>query len=389
MARQKARSNPDILRWARDEAGFSLPVAAAKIGISSSTLEWWEEGADEPTIPQLRKVAEAYKRPLATFFLSDVPKSFRVTSDFRRLPGEVAGVYSPELRLELREAMYHRDVALTLLDELDESVPQFEFTSSVGETSDAVGSALRTYLGIDNRRGREPRETFNHWRRQAESRGILVFQLSRVSTAEMRGFSLSQFPLPVVAVNRKDAWAGRTFSLVHELVHIALNQGGLCDISDARQRSVEQQRVETFCNRVAGAALIPADALLAYASVKAHLSKVWDFSTLQKIARSFGVSKEAVLRRLLTLGRTTEAFYQEARVRFEEEYEILRLRELAEIDEFARNMPQETVGLLGRRFIDLVLETYGQDRITLNDVSTYLGVRVRHVPGIEAIIRAS
>ena len=31
----------------------------------------------------------------------------------------------------------------------------------------------------------------------------------------------------------------------------------------------------------------------------------------------------------------------------------------------------------------MVLNNYYQDRITLNDVSSYLGLRVRHVPKIE------
>lgn len=38
-----------------------------------------------PTIAQLRKAAEVYKRSLAVFFLSEPPEGFDTLRDFRRL----------------------------------------------------------------------------------------------------------------------------------------------------------------------------------------------------------------------------------------------------------------------------------------------------------------
>ena len=47
-------------------------------------------------------------------------------------------------------------------------------------------------------------------------------------------------------------------------------------------------------------------------------------------------------------------------------------------------MPRETIADFGRPFVRAVIENYHQDRITLSEVSGYLGVKVRHIPVIES-----
>ena len=48
---------------------------------------WEKEGNDQtPTVNQLKRMAERYKRPLSVFYLSAPPKDFLPLRDFRRLP---------------------------------------------------------------------------------------------------------------------------------------------------------------------------------------------------------------------------------------------------------------------------------------------------------------
>jgi Zn-dependent peptidase ImmA (M78 family) len=42
---------------------------------------------------------------------------------------------------------------------------------------------------------------------------------------------------------------GRIFTLLHELAHIALNDGGICDLDDNLRRNASAQ-IEAYCNRV-------------------------------------------------------------------------------------------------------------------------------------------
>ena len=99
---------------------------------------------------------------------------------------------------------------------------------------------------------------------------------------------------------------------------------------------------------------------------------------------------QAVVRRLLNFNRTSESFYRRKRAQYQAEYQALRAKEKAKFQEqeqnYRRNPPQDAVSNFGKPFIRLVLNTYYQDRITLSDVSSYLGLRVRHVPKIEQTV---
>ena len=88
-----------MLEWGRTSAGLSVEEAARKVALSVDRLEAWESEDSQPTIKQLRKLANAYKRPLSVFYLPERPRDFQALRDFRRLPGQVAGRLSSAIRL--------------------------------------------------------------------------------------------------------------------------------------------------------------------------------------------------------------------------------------------------------------------------------------------------
>ena len=77
----------------------------------SFTLEEWESGRDVPSLAELRKLEEAYKRPLAVFFLTEPPLKFDAQREFRRLAGIKPGKESPKLLQELGWAVVRREIA--------------------------------------------------------------------------------------------------------------------------------------------------------------------------------------------------------------------------------------------------------------------------------------
>ncbi|MCI0622029.1 MAG: ImmA/IrrE family metallo-endopeptidase, partial [Acidobacteria bacterium] len=204
----------------------------------------------------------------------------------------------------------------------------------------------------------------------------------------MRGFSIAEETLPVIAVNVKDKPNGRTFSLLHEFAHLMLHESGLCDLDEEALRPAEEERVEVFCNHVAGAALVPRDLLLREQIVvrKGERRNEWSNDEIQILARQYGVSREVVLRRLLILRRTTAEFYGAKRLEYLAQYR--RAEEEQEPADFKRNLPREAVSNYGRAFTQLVLTTYQQDRIALSDAAQYLGVRARQLPAVEEMVRA-
>ena len=395
--RVKAHVNPALLRWARETAGFSTPAeAAALLNIEETQLTAWEDAASEekPSIPQLRKLAALFRRPLAVFYMAEPPMRFAVMRDLRRLPGTGPRHYSPALQLEIRVANERRELALELAADLDREIPKFILAATEREDPERVGERIRAALGVTvelqaNWKDGDGRAGFNAWRSRIEEAGVLVFQATRIEADEASGFAIAADTLPVIAVNRKDPPTRRTFSLLHELVHLMVRVSGVSDLETDAQRPPEDQRVEVFCNHTAAAALIPRDALLADQRVIDHgpESTDWSDSILSDLARQFNVSREALLRRLLTFHRTTPDFYQRKRAQYIAEYLATRERqkEKSVDEEIKRNMPRETISNFGRPLIRMLLSNYYQDRITLSEVSGYLGLKVKHIPKLEQI----
>jgi Zn-dependent peptidase ImmA (M78 family) len=388
--RPKAAINPELLVWARQTAGFDLSAAAERLGVEEEKLAAWEAGDDQLSIPQLRKIAELYKRPLAVLYLPEPPLTFQPMHDFRRLPDLGLGRFSPELTFEIRSAQQRRELALELFEDVDEEIPLFSLTTTIKEDPEAVGSFIRNALNVDYRlqsSWRDARASFLAWRSKIEDAGALVFQASRIESDEASGFAIWADPLPVMVVNRKDAYPRRVFSLLHELAHLMLRQSGVSDLESDGPRQQEDARVETFCNHVSAAALVPEDLLLVEPLVVARGAgrHEWTDAELQSLAATYSVSREAIVRRLLTFHRVTEDFYGRKRRQYAAEYQQQRQQEKEKNEgkPIPRNMPRETVADFGKPFVRRVIENYHQDRISLSEVSGYLGVKVRHVPGIE------
>lgn len=392
-----ANVKPEILSWARESAGFSLSEAAVAVGKSDDALSSWEKGTTAPTIPQLRKLAQLYKRPLGVFYLQEVPIGFQVISDFRRLPGGQPRHFSPELTQEIRVAHQRRELALELLSDFGEEPEPFKLSFELTIDPEAAGQMVRDFLGLsvgdmDAYRGdASGRKGFNSWRQRIEDVGVLVFQAARITSEEASGFALAYDVLPTVVINRKDAPVRRLFSLAHEFAHLALRKSGVSDLDIDAMRPPKDSLIEVFCNRVAAAALMPTQIFMAEPNITAHGTAMsWTDEEIVTLANRYNVSREAILRRLLTFNRTTRDFYQAQRDKYEEEFRRKNIleRQSSLSKPRPRNMPQEALSNFGRPFVDMVLGSYYQDRLTLSEVSGYLGLRTRHVEKLQAKLGA-
>lgn len=387
----RANVEPVLLRWARETAGYSIEDAARRVQVKPERLSAWESEAKQarPTIRQLRTLAHVYGRPLSVFFLPNPPAEPALeVHDFRHIPGQTPGVFSPAVLLQLRRARERRQLTLDLLEDLEQPFPSFDVSATLDHDPEQLGTGFRALLGVDlatQARWTGTYDAFNAWRSRIEAAGVLVFQISRVEPEEMRGFSLAESPLPVIAVNTKDSPNARVFTMLHELCHVALRRSGVCEPDKDRLRPSEERRVEGFCNHVAGTALVPMQALLSEEIVQVNRGSTWSEEALSKLARRFSVSRFVVLRRLLVARRTTPAFYKEKH----EEWIQHAKRDREGRKEIEGGPPPDRAAVAerGQTFVRLVLQSYYQDRITLSDVSEYLGVRLKHLPKVERAVR--
>jgi len=375
----RAEINHEILNWSREQAGLSIDAAAQKLRVPSERIIAWESGELSPTIRQLRLIGKAYGRPSAFFYLSTPPDPDPEIPDYRRTQRAMEEK-PPQLIYEIRRARSRREIAVEVLKQLGEDPVPFSLILDSQDDPHFLGPQIREFLGIkteDQFAWENPHEALRTWIDLFESKGIFVFQFSGIEVQVARGFSIVENPLPVIALNGKDSPRARIFTLLHEICHLAINKGGLCDLHEEPD---EFASLEIFCNAVAAEAIVPREALLAQVELnQPQEDDDWSDQSLRALSNRFMVSREVVLRRLLDLGRTSRRFYEAKRVEFLDEYEQLSERGGGFIRYHKKILRNN-----GPAYTGLILDAYREHAISLMDVSRYLGnFRLNHLEQIE------
>jgi Zn-dependent peptidase ImmA (M78 family)/transcriptional regulator with XRE-family HTH domain len=378
-----------MLAWARADAGYSLDAAAERTRYSVDRLREWESGDAKPTIPQLRVLANAYRRPLAAFFMPEPPEGFRPMHDFRRLPDAARLGWSPPLRALIRRAEAQQRAYADLLDDLGEAARELPRAPNNNDP-EAVGAFAREILDVDyqtQRQWGDDSSALRGWTRAIEDLGVLVLHTSTVrgqtvDPEEMLGLS-DPDPVPIIVLNGKDHARRRTFTLLHELGHLLLRRAGVCDLHD-RLTTPDFDPVEVFCNATAAAALMPRDMFLRDPAVRAgDRITEWDDESLGQIARRFTTSREAVLRRLLTLDLTTEDYYRAWREHYNQRFDEQRLEGDDEERGGFANYYTMKVRELGLPYMAAALEAYNSDAINASDLARLLRIKLKNLPRVE------
>ena len=367
--------NPTVLTWARQESGYPPEPVAKRLNVKPERLLAWERGDLKPTVRQAQDLAKFYRRPFGVFFLPQPPALPPLAAEYRRLPGVRSGVESPEFRLALRVMSQRREVALELSEEL--GVEDFNFTAHLSESTAAVGARLREALGIteDEQLGwTSDWQAWRRWREAVETAGVLVFQFPKVSLAQARGVTLFKFPLPAIGINSKESFPGaRSFTLLHELTHLALAVGNeeRAALGETRD-DAGWLEVERFAEEAASAALIPSEMLSSILQKMDVPPDAWDISLMRSLAGKFNITPLAMATRLRTAGGLSWAGYNRCKFEWNQYLDTLPKRK-----GFALPV-DKTLGRSGRPFVQLVLEALDMNRITAVQASHYLDLRFEH-----------
>lgn len=375
--------NPKLLKWARENSGITVELAAKKLSQKVETIDLWESGDKKPTFKQLINISKTYKRPISIFYLEKPPKDFRPLRDYRKISGVSLLTQSSQLNYEIRKAYYRRQVALDLLEELKEKPQDIEESINLSDNREDIGKKIRAILNIDKDtqiNWKNDSDAFNSWRESIESLGILVFQAERVKTDEMRGFAISDRPLPIIVVNKKDSYKGRIFSLFHELSHILLEDSSISgDIN-------EQNKVEVFCNHIASSILLPSDWFETDELLIQYRFKNWDNSMVDIASQRFHVSREFMWRKLLILNKVDHVTYQRKRADLIKEFEKQKVKDKESKKNIVVPYHNRVVSSIGRFYTKLVLSGYYQEKITSSTLSDYLGIKLNHLQKVENTI---
>jgi len=377
--------NPNVMKWARESIGLTIPEVSRRLNIREGTVTDWETGDKKPTLNTLKKLASLYKRPLAVFFLPIPPQEPPLPTDYRVLPEDKRRPLTKQALLAIRRARYLQSVATELLEEESHGdiLPSLEKVS-FNDDPELVAERERTKLGIsavDQQRFRSVYDAFGKWREVLENKRILVLQ-SRMSVEEARGFSLIDNLIPVISVNISDSISARVFTLFHEYAHILTEISGICTPENISPYDTHTQLIERFCNHFAGAFLVPRNTLDQDINVREIRRRgIIDNSLLFEIANHFRVSVQVVLRRLLICGHINRPQYQ---VKLEE-LEVQK-RPPKRKRGFGMATPKRCITENGRFFTAMTLAAKERDSITYSDLADYLAIDLKYLDKVEALL---
>lgn len=371
----EARINPELLEWAREEAGYTAAEAALALGLKEALLLSWESGEKTLTIGRLRKLSKLYRRAMSAFFLPTAPERSRPPRDFRR-PGAGASPLSPAALLAIRRARAQRLAAIELYRAIGQEPPSFTVSLSPPSRSEWDGAAteLSSALGLSGparARWADHNAALRAWREAAEQLGCMVMQVGGLPPESYSGFAIGEGVLPVVALNKDDPPARRTFTLIHELVHLALGHGGVCA---PFRIGLSGDETEVLCNHIAGAVLVPRETLLTHALVQEHRrSTEWDQAQLRALADDFRVSRDVIARRLHLVGRASREWY----TRIHAELSGAPQRKDPGGKAPVIPLPIRSRSRLGARFLELTAQAYEAGAISALDASDFLGCSLK------------
>ena len=385
------RVNPEILIWARETAGLTQSMAAKKLGFHSSARSSAEEkltaienGVKEPSRPQLLKMADQYRRPLITFYLSKPPAVSGRGADFRtqhkeRLPYSEGLLDALVRDIRARQSM----VRAVLEDEEEAETLPFIGSHKIEDGQERVMESLRAQIRFDAERYRAERSAsaaFDLLRRGAEGSGVFVLlkgdlgnHVSAIDSAIFRGFSIADNIAPFIVINDQDARPAWSFTLLHEAVHLLLGQTGLSG-------EYEDNDVERFCDDVAGNILLPANALsrLALEDAKDTLdtaTRIGTFADEFKVSRSM-VTYRAYRSQLIdreSYARLTGLFREQWRAQRQRNREMARDRD-SHVDYYTVRRHR-----LGGRIVGLVGRMMAAEALSTSRAARILGVSPRQV----------
>ncbi|WP_368071354.1 ImmA/IrrE family metallo-endopeptidase [Nitriliruptor sp.] len=291
------------------ESGEAPEVLAEAVGVTVDVLDSWVSGADEPTAGEWTKLARHLKRPKSAFLLPRPPSS-SLPPDLRTAAGWGSRELGPDERLQLRRAGRLQRYLAQLIAEEGGGTALLP-TAGLGDEPDDVARVLRSWLQVSNSEQRgwsSPSVGFTAWRSALERRGVLVLTL-RLGADGVRGFSLTHDVAPMIAVNSAETIEARTFTLMHELAHLASRSQAAC--GPPLGNYTDGGKHERWCDRVAAAVLLPQGAVLGQLALLGteRDATIEDLQLAREVAKRFRTSLRAAALRLVDLGLAPGSLY--------------------------------------------------------------------------------
>jgi Zn-dependent peptidase ImmA (M78 family)/transcriptional regulator with XRE-family HTH domain len=364
------RINPDVLRWSMQESGLDVEAVARATVRSRALVEQWLSGDELPTKGDIERIGKRTGRSVQFYFLSSPPAQSpavaRFRSSFDRSEADPTATVAA-----VRSAARIQKVVSWAAEETDSDLVRFPAVSS---SADTYASVMRNHLHWHTQTqvdATSKSALFKALRLHIEGLGVSVV-LRSMGEKNSRGFSLSDSRAPLIAINRDYKLPSlRTYTLLHELAHIARGSSAVCLDEDTAE--------ERWCEEFAASFLMPAAHVRAYFEYKHWTGVAVDQidDRIRLTSNRYKASWQSVAIRLKDLNLADQGVVNATKANSHE------------VDNgFApssRPTPVRRLEEFGLTFTRAVLDLRQQDQLSEYDARRYLNVNGAQLRGLELI----
>lgn len=280
-----------VLEWAVEESGLHNELIQNKFKYFDS----WLSGEKKPTFIQLKNLSKVLRVPFGMMFMKNPPRNSSFNVEFRTINQKIHNSFSKDLKDTLMEMDYRKSWMSEYRKNNGFNKIEFDNTITENDTAIIAKNKIMKILRLENSwqlKIKSSYDLYNFLRHKIENLGILVMMNGIVKNnthrnldiEEFRAFVLSDDYSPLIFVNRNDSDYGLVFSLIHEFIHILLDQ-----VNDNILLDKDDLANERRVNEFTAEFLLPNDALLEVFNIEND-----SINEISRIANYFNISTTVV-----------------------------------------------------------------------------------------------
>lgn len=388
MAICVALINKDTLNYICKGKGVTIEFLAHKLSYSSDKIKRWLDLNDSllPTINQAKALAKVLHVPFAALYMNskDIPLKPIPSIKNMRTVMNMGCTDKSAINIAIIDVLNALDFLIEADNELGINKPKYTEFLTINSNNPRVWAIeIRRFLDLNiNEQFRMPssRKYYLYLRNKVEEKGIFVHCFNGVSVDEIRGFAIYDKIQPIIGLNAEDRYPAKSFSIIHELVHIIKRESAFCNDNYNTFITLAE---EVFCNAVAGELLVPFEALNQFLIQKDY-NNPYNLVDIQSMADAFCVSKEVIIRRLLDNGKIDRLLYDNYCELIKKEIDKQREenkinRANGEQVSFPRDMSVIAVDRTSTSVCKALYLGYTTDMYSKKDIACHLGIRPEKV----------
>ena len=380
----RALINKETLGFIRRNTHVSFRYIEDKTSFNEAKILLWEQIDSEvmPTINQARILAKCYRIPFAGLYMNseDIPVMHLPNlPNFRTMQG--GDFDDSAVNLAILDVLKSKALFIESAQELNIPFQRFDLSFTELDVM-YMANYFREIMDLTydtQRRFGSARKLYLYIREKIESHGVYISGFTGVEPSIIRGLAIYDEAMPIIGVNDEDRYPAKSFTILHELVHIMRRSSSMCnEFYDSLSKNTE----EIFCNAVAGETLVPRNHLIRIVSEK-EFDGI-DYDSAEILAKLFSVSKEVIIRRLLDCGIIGDMEYNSLREEMQRNFDNERIkrkhdRETGIKTEIPRNMAREAFDRASMNLSKVLYEGYDAGMFETRDLAHYLGIKEKHI----------